>query len=101
MNKVFEYKSIIRIPDDGIGAFVEFPFDAEKEFGKKRIKVHATFDNVPYDGLVCRMGVYNDKGEAVYLIIVPKSIREKINKKGGDIISITIKERTSERIHIC
>lgn len=99
--KTLEFKAIIRIPEDGVGAFVECPFDAEKEFGKKRVKVHATFDGEPYDGLVCRMGIYNDNGESIFLIIVPKAIRAKINKQGGDLINVKIIERTSERRYGC
>ena len=34
-----------------------FPWDIRKEFGKGRVKVHATFDGVPYDGSVVNMGV--------------------------------------------
>lgn len=37
------------IPENG-GAYVFFPWDIRKEFGKGRVKVHATFDGIPYDG---------------------------------------------------
>ena len=35
---------------------MEIPFDVRAAFGKGRVKVHATFDGVPYDGLITRMG---------------------------------------------
>ena len=37
------------VPQKG-GAYVEFPYDIRKEFGKGRVKVHVTFDGIPYDG---------------------------------------------------
>ena len=42
------------IPENG-GAYVIFPWDIRREFGKGRVKVHATFDGVPYDGSVVNM----------------------------------------------
>ena len=63
------------IPDNG-GAYVIFPWDIRKEFGKGRVKVHATFDGIPYDGNVVNMGVKDEKGEICYVIGVLKSIRK-------------------------
>ena len=40
----------------GGGAFVEIPFDVEKEFGSKRPKVKAMIEGVPYRGTLVRMG---------------------------------------------
>ena len=53
-------------PDNG-GAYVIFPWDIRKEFGKGRVKVHATFDGIPYDGSVVNMGVKNADGEICYV----------------------------------
>ena len=44
-----------KVPDID-GAYVEIPFDVRKEFGKGRVKVSATFDGVPYEGSLVRMG---------------------------------------------
>ena len=38
-------------PDSG-GAYIIYPWDIRKEFGKGRVKDHATFDGVPYDGSI-------------------------------------------------
>ena len=54
-------------PDNG-GAYIIFPWDIRKEFGKGRVKVHATFDGIPYDGSVVNMGVKNADGEICYVI---------------------------------
>ena len=66
--KQYEYDTvIIETPDNG-GAYVIFPWDIRKEFGKGRVKVHATFDGIPYDGSVVNMGVKNADGEICYVI---------------------------------
>ena len=75
------------------GAYVIFPWDIRKEFGKGRVKVHATFDGVPYDGSVVNMGVKNEDGEICYVIGVLKSIRKQLGKKDGDSIHVVITER--------
>ena len=80
------------IPENG-GAYVIFPWDIRKEFGKGRVKVHATFDGIPYYGSVVNMGVKDEKGEICYVIGVLKSIRKQLGKKDGDTIHVTISER--------
>lgn len=93
MGKVYEYKAIIReIPEKG-GAYVEFPWDVGKEFGKGRVKVHATFDGIPYDGSVANMGIKNADGSVCYIIGVLKSIRKELGKGDGDTVHVVITER--------
>ena len=70
-----------------------FSWDIRKEFGKGRVKVHAAFDGVPYDGSVVNMGVKGENGEICYVIGVLKAIRKKLGKKDGDTIHVTISER--------
>ena len=80
------------IPENG-GAYVIFPWDIRKEFGKGRVKVHAALDGIPYDGSIVNMGVKDEKGEICYVIGVLKSIRKQLGKKDGDTIRVTISER--------
>lgn len=92
-DKVYEFEAVIEaVPEKG-GAFVRFPYDIRKEFGKGRVKVHAEFDGVPYDGSVVNMGVKNSDGSICYIIGVLKSIQKKVNKYPGDTIRVTIQER--------
>lgn len=93
MNKKFEFEAIIKKVPDIDGAYVEFPYDVRKEFGKGRVKVHAEFDGYPYDGSIVNMGVKNEDGSICYIIGILKDIRQKINKQAGDIVKVTIKER--------
>ena len=93
--KVYEYDAVIQDTASGRGgAYVPFPFDVRAEFGKGRVKVHATFDGEPYDGSVVNMGVKNADGSICYVIGILKDIRAKIGKQHGDSVHVTIKERT-------
>ena len=70
-----------------------FPWDIRDEFGKGRVKVHAEFDGIPYDGSIVNMGIKNADGSVCYIIGVLKAIREKLKKKDGDSIHVMINER--------
>ncbi len=70
-----------------------FPYDIRKEFGKGRVKVHATFDGEPYDGSIVNMGVKDEDGHVRYILGIRKDIRSKIGKGPGDQVFVTVKER--------
>ncbi len=91
--KVYKFKSIIHFTPENGGAYITFPYDIRKEFGKGRVKVHATFDGISYDGSIVNMGVKNPDGSICYIIGVLKSIRNQLNKSDGDEISVTVCER--------
>lgn len=90
---LYEFEAVIQKVPDLDGAYVEFPYDLKTEFGKGRVKVHAAFDGVAYDGSIVNMGVKNADGSVCYIIGLRKDIRAKIGKKPGDTIHVTIKER--------
>ena len=91
--KRFEYNAILHeMPDNG-GAYVAFPWDIRKEFGKGRVKVNATFDGIKYAGSIVNMGVRNEDGSICYIIGVLKSIRKQLGKADGDTIHVVIEER--------
>lgn len=90
----YEYDTVIHEDPESGGAYVEFPWDIRTEFGKGRVKVHAEFDNVPYDGSIVNMGVRNGDGSICYIIGVLKAIRKQLGKSDGDTIHVVIKERT-------
>ncbi len=91
MEKELQFEAEIEGTDKG-GAFITVPFDVEAVFGKKRIKVSATFDGAPYRGSLVRMGTPH------HILIVRKDIREKIGKQPGDIVRVTLKEDTEPRV---
>ena len=92
--RVFEYDAVIKSADSGRGgAYVIFPYDIRAEFGKGRVKVHATFDGESYDGSIVNMGVKNTDGSVCYIIGILRNIRKKIGKQSGDTVHVTIRER--------
>lgn len=91
-HQLYEYDAVIQLADKG-GAYTVFPYDVRAEFGKGRVKVHATFDDEPYDGSIVNMGVKNPDGSICYIIGILKDIRAKINKQPGDVVRVTIRER--------
>ena len=93
MSRKFEYDEVIHETPDNGGAYVIFPWNIREVFGKGRVKVHAAFDGIPYDGSIVNMGVKDSQGNICYVIGVLKSIREKLGKKDGDSIHVVIEER--------
>lgn len=92
--KQYEYDTTIHeVPDKG-GAYIVFPYDVREEFHAGRAKVHVTFDGEPYDGSVVNMGIKNPDGSICYIIGIRKDIRKKIGKQPGDIVHVTVAQRT-------
>ncbi len=91
--RIYEYESLLYEAGETGGAYVIFPYDIRKEFGRGRVKVHATFDGEPYDGSVVNMGVKNADGSVCYIIGVRKDIRSRIGKQPGDKVLVTVRER--------
>ena len=87
MPPVLEFDAVILQNEGMDAAYVEVPFDIKELFGKGRLLVHATFDGVPYDGQIVRMGI------PCYIIGVRKDIRKKMGKTFGDMVHVTFVER--------
>ena len=80
---------IIEVPENG-GAYVCFPWDIRQEFGRGRVKVHATFDGISYQGSIVNMGVKNADGSICYILGIPKAIRQTLGKGHLDEIEVVI-----------
>jgi len=76
----------------GGGAFVEVPFDVEKEFGSKRPRVKTLIEGVPYRGILTRMGT------ECHILGIRKEIREQVGKTFGDELTITVEPDTEPRL---
>ena len=85
--KIYEFTAVIRKVPDIDGAYVEIPFDGREEFGKGRVKVHATFDGVGSDGSLVRMGT------PCHILGLRKDIRARIGKQPGDTVAVRLQER--------
>jgi len=83
VNEINFKAAIEPVPDKG-GAFVRVPVDIRKEYGKGRLKVHAEFDGIPYDGSIVNMGVKNSDESICYIIGIRKDIRERLKKNVGN-----------------
>jgi hypothetical protein len=87
MSQQFEFDAIIKKVPDIDGAYVEIPFDVKATFGKGRVPVIATFDGVPYQGSLVKMGT------PCHIIGIRKDIRQQIGKQAGSTVRVTIEER--------
>ena len=88
MKQTLEFDAIILQNGNIDAAYVEVPYDIRALFGKGRLLVHATFDGVPYDGQIVKMGT------PCYIIGLRKDIRKQIGKTFGDTVHVTFIERT-------
>ena len=84
MGKKYEYDTVI---------YEIFPWNIREEFGKGRVKVHAVFDGIAYDGSIVNMGVKDDKGNVCYIIGMLKDIRRQLGKGAGDSVHMVVEER--------
>jgi hypothetical protein len=83
---------IVRASSTGASGFVLFPFDTTQRFGTAgRIPVTATFDGEPYRGSLMRYG------GPQHMLIVLAEIQEKIGKRAGDTVHVTLQRDAAER----
>ncbi len=82
----YNFQTIIKKIPDKYATFVEIPFDVEKEFGAKRVKVKAKFDGFEYRGSIVNMG------HGCYVIGITKVIRKEIGKNAGDNVFVEIEK---------
>ncbi|MBQ7519943.1 MAG: DUF1905 domain-containing protein [Clostridia bacterium] len=92
MGKKYIFDAVLHEEPDG-GAYVVFPYDIRREFGKGRVKVRAELGGVPYDGSIVNMGVKDENGNVCYVIGVLKVIRRQLGVGDGDLLHVTIEER--------
>ena len=87
VSHILEFDAVILQNGSMDAAYVEVPYEIKDLFGKGRLLVHATFDGVPYDGQIVKMGT------PCYIIGVRKDIRKQIGKSFGEIVHVTFCER--------
>ena len=81
-----EFDAVILQNENMDAAYVEVPFDIKALYGKGCLSVHATFDSVPYNGQIVKMGT------TCFIIGVHKDIRKQIGKSFGDMVHVTFEE---------
>lgn len=90
MAQTYSFDAVLHETPENGGAYVIFPWDIRKEFGKGRVKVHATFDGIAYDGSIVNMGVRDEQGGICYVIGVLRSIRKTLGISDGDVIHVVV-----------
>lgn len=88
----YKFVAEIKKQENQDATYIEIPFDVEKEFGAKRVKVKAKFAGVEYRGSVVRMGM------PCYILGITKEIRIKIGKAAGDLIEVELVKDEEERV---
>ena len=99
MNQVYCFDALLHENSDNGGAYIVFPWDLRKEFGKGRVKVRASFDGIPYEGSIVNMGLKSETGEICYVLGVLKSIRKQLGKGDGDTLRVTVELREGADFH--
>lgn len=89
----YKFEAIIQASEIGSGgAYIEFPFNVEKEFSVKgRVKVICFFEDIEYRGSLVKMGTQ------CHIIGITKEIRNNIGKNIGDKVQIRLYKDDSER----
>lgn len=90
MAKTYQFHAVIEDAGGG-GAYVTIPYDVEKTFGKKRVKIKAIIDGEAYRGTLVRMG------GPQRLLPVLKEIRNRIGKSFGDDVFVELEEDLEPR----
>jgi hypothetical protein len=90
-SEIYEFDAEIQKVPDIDGAYVIFPYDIKKLYGKGRLKVIASFNGVPYSGSIVNMGVKNADGTICYIIGMTKAIRRQTGKQTGDKVRVMVK----------
>jgi hypothetical protein len=91
--KTYEFDAEIKKHEQLDAAYIEFPYDVEKEFGKKgQVKVQATFDGHAYRGSLAKMGYH------CHRLGLTQAVRNAIGKKPGDMIHVVIQEDIAPRV---
>jgi hypothetical protein len=91
--KTYSFQATLENSNDGMDtSFVRIPLNVEETFGTKgQVKVNASFDGVPYRGILANMG------QGCHVIGVRKDIRKAIAKGPGDRVKVTIQQDLGER----
>ncbi len=90
--KKYEFDAVIIKHESVNSGYVEFPYDVEKEFGKKgQVKVKAWFDGYLYRGSLVKMG------STCHWIGLNKEVRTAIGKEPGEAVRVVIEEDKEER----
>lgn len=91
--KVYEFDAKLKKHENLDAAFIEFPYNVEKEFGTHgQVKILVKFDGVEYRGSLAKMG------HQCHWIGVTQAIRKKIDKQPGDTVHVVLQRDDKPRV---
>ncbi|WP_400194003.1 DUF1905 domain-containing protein [Hymenobacter sp. B81] len=87
------FEAALELDSENGGVFVIIPFNVQQAYGTRgQVKVQATFDGFPYRGSLAPMG------DGQHLLIVPRQIRNAIEKTWGHTVSVALALDTQPRM---
>ena len=90
-DRQFKYSTCLFSPERG-GVYAGFPFDGQKEFGKRGpIRVNCTIDGFRMECSLLPMG------DGTHAIYVRKEVQKIIGKKVGDKVEMSIQQNLLPR----
>lgn len=90
--KKYKFTAEVQKHPDMNAAYVEFPYDVEKEFGTRgRVKVQVQFDGHNYRGSLAPMG------KKFHLLGLTQMVRKAIGKEPGDKVQVILHKDEEER----
>ena len=90
---ILEFEGILNGMEGMESLSIDFPYDVFELYGVKgQVKVKITYDGVPYQGSLAKMGTN------CHWLLVRKDIRKLIGKNAGDTVKVTVQRDLEERI---
>jgi hypothetical protein len=90
---ILEFDGILNGMEGMESLSIDFPYDVFELYGVKgQVKVKITYDGVPYQGSLAKMGTN------CHWLLVRKDIRKLIGKNAGDVVKVTVQRDLEERI---
>lgn len=90
--KIKKFQAVLLQNGDMDAGYIEIPFDVEKEYGAKRVKVKALLNGIEYRGSIVRMQT------TCHILGIPKDIRNKMGVVFGDHIEVEMNKDEEERV---
>jgi len=87
-----KFKTVLLQNGSMDAGYIEIPFDVEKEYGAKRVKVKALLNGMEYRGSLVRMQT------TCHILGIPKAIRSKMGAAFGDMIHVELEKDEKERV---
>lgn len=78
-------------------AYIIFPGDIKRMFGKGRVYIHAKVDDLRFDCCIVNAGHKHYKKRPTYTISINREKLLKLGKVWGDTVTVLLREREKDR----